>query len=106
MAQFDVHRNPGRSRTLYPYLLEVQSNFLRRSDRRVVIPLGAIGPGLQGPDPRLNPILEVEGSRVLLATQEITNISMDALGEVVCNLRAHADTIVGALDWLLSQGFD
>jgi len=39
MAQFDVHRNPGRTRTGTPYFVIVQSRRFDGYPRRVVVPL-------------------------------------------------------------------
>jgi len=40
MAQFDVYRNPHtKSRSSTPFLLDIQINLLRESDRRLVVPL-------------------------------------------------------------------
>ncbi len=105
MAQFDVHLNQGASRARYPYLLSVQCGMLRRLKRRVVIPLVPPPPAGGEPDPMLNPVLMVEGRQVLLSTQDITNIPVEALGPVVANLRHDAETIIGAIDWLLNQGY-
>jgi len=105
MPQFDVHRNLGRSRALYPFLIVVQSGLLDRWERRVVVPLSVVDPGVPLPDALLNPVLVVDGRRCILAAQEIGNVPRDALGEVVMNLRDEAETIIGAIDWMLNQGF-
>jgi hypothetical protein len=105
MVQFDVHLNLGRSRGLYPYLVVVQSGHMRRWDRRVVVPLAIAEPLSTVPDPKLNPVVIVGDSRAYVAAQEIANVPLDALGDVVANLRDDAETIIGALDWMLSQGF-
>ena len=105
MAQFDVHLNQGASRARFPYLLCVQSGMLRRLKRRVVIPLAPPPDGGEVPDPMLNPVLSVEGGRFLLSTQDITNIPVEALGPVVANLRHDAEPIIGAIDWMLNQGY-
>ena len=39
MAQFDVHRNPGRQRDSIPYVVIVQSTLYVNYRRRVVVPL-------------------------------------------------------------------
>lgn len=105
MAQFDVHRNLGASRARYPLLVVVQSGLLRRWDRRVVVPLAVAAPFPGAPDPQLNPAIEIGGVRLYIAAQEITNVPMGALGEVVDNLRDRSETVIKAIDWMLSQGF-
>jgi hypothetical protein len=39
MAQFDVHRNPGRHRDRIPFVVVVQSSLYDGYRRRVVVPL-------------------------------------------------------------------
>lgn len=105
MPQFDVHRNLGRSRSRYPFLVVVQSGLLDRWERRVVVPLSIVESDGPVPDALLNPMLTVDGVRCLVAAQEIGNVPRDALGEVVVNLRDEAETVIGAIDWVLNQGF-
>ena len=78
---------------------------MRRWDRRVIVPLAIAEPFSSAPDIKLNPVVIVEGRRCYLAAQEITNVPVDALGVVVGNLQDQAETIIGAIDWMLSQGF-
>ena len=103
MAQFDVHRNNGRSRIQYPFLVIVQSGLLRRWDRRVVIPM-AVGVTID-PDPQLTPAFEVDGMQAYLLAREVGNVPIAALGELVGNLDREADRIVNALDMVFSRGF-
>lgn len=105
MPQFDVHRNLGRSRARYPFLIVVQSGLLNRWERRVVVPLSVVEPGGPLPDPLLNPAMTVDGVSCVVAAQEIGNVPLDALGEVVENRRDDAEIIIGAIDWVLNQGF-
>ena len=39
MAQFDVHRNPGKNRDAIPFVVLVQSSLFDSYRRRVVVPL-------------------------------------------------------------------
>ncbi len=110
MPQFDVHRNLGRSRSRYPFLVVVQSGLLDRWERRVVVPLSTIETDGPVPDALLTPILTLaipplDGVRYLVAAQEIGNVPQEALGERVANLRDEAEITIGAIDWVLSQGF-
>lgn len=106
MPQFDVHRNLGRSRSLYPYLVIVQSGLLRQWDRRVVIPLAPADPRIMASDRRLNPCVVIQGEAFLVAPQEIGNVPLSALGEVVASLREEAEIVIAAIDWMLNRGFD
>jgi toxin CcdB len=103
MAQYDVHRNRGRSAGMRPYLIVVQSGLLHRWNRRVVVPLArtdAFEPALD-----LNPWVIVAGDRCRLLAHEIANVPIQTLGELVANLDADSDRIVAALDLVLSRGF-
>lgn len=104
MAQFDVHRNRGESRLRFPLLVIVQSSMLRAWDRRVVVPLAPTAPMLDIVDRRLNPVLTIEGATYHVAAHEIANVPKAALGDLVANVREHAELIVGAIDWLINQG--
>ena len=107
MAQFDVHRNQGRTKAAIPYLLSVQSNRIDSRHTTVVIPLVAdeVGSGsdLPGhPDRHLNPSLTVEGRRVVLHTTQVFAIPTARLGPQVSNLKGEANTIIRAIDELIS----
>lgn len=102
MTQFDVRRNPSpRSRDHTPYLLIVQSDLLSELDPVAVVPLRRADTMLK-PILRLNPILVVEGITVVMMPNAMAGIPRRDLGPVVANLDAHRDTILRALDMLLS----
>src|SRR4051812_39643418 len=103
MPQFDVHRNTSRSRTQYPYLIIVQSGLLRRWDRRIVIPM-AVGVEIAA-HTTMTPSFEIEGRQVNLITHQVGNVPREALGDVVANLEASAETILNALDLVFSRAF-
>ncbi len=81
MAQFDVHRNPGRSRTAVPFVVLVQSAVFDEFRRRVVVPLVRKS-HLQSIDhERFNPTFVIEGIPVVLHPLEIVSAPLDGLGE-------------------------
>lgn len=99
MARFCVHR------LIYDgaLALDVQAEILSGLDTRTMIPL--LPPGSLSPTfPRLNPIVEVEGSRYVLATQFIAVVPHREIGATVVDLRKRSDEITAALDFLF-QGF-
>ena len=98
MAQFDVHARADRSED---YLLNVQANLLDRLSTRLVVPLL---PEEAGPSPamRLNPVFQVEGRRVMMATQFATAVHVRELGARVTSLLDQRETIVAALDLLIT----
>jgi len=103
MAQFDVYRNAHpASRTRLPYLLDVQSDLLDTLATRVVVPL-CKPEVLRGKlAERLNPVLEVEGRKMVLLTPELAGVSRKALGEKIANLASRRDSIIAALDLVIT----
>ncbi|MGF1611563.1 MAG: CcdB family protein [Kiloniellales bacterium] len=101
MAQFDVHRNPSRTSSAdYPYLLDVQSDLIGLLATRVVVPLARIG--LFRPAVHLYPVFEIEGKAFVMSTSEIAGIAPSALGEHVTSLVTERDTIIAAIDFLIT----
>jgi len=101
MAQFDVHRNRGRSHDSIPFVVIVQSSLFDDYRRRVAVPL--VDKSRVGPitNPRLNPIFRIKGTSVFLHPLEIVPIERDQLGELVGSLRDESDRVIAALDELL-----
>jgi toxin CcdB len=103
MAQFDVHRNPGRHRDNIPFVVVVQSSLYDSYRRRVVVPLvnkSSIG---KVTNPRFNPTFRIKGQSVVLHPLEIVSVANENLGELVDSLKEDGDKIIAALDELLTQ---
>jgi toxin CcdB len=103
MAQFDVYRNVHpASRARVPYLLDVQSDLLDTLATRVVVPL-CKPEVLRGKlAEKLNPVFEVEGRKMVLLTPELAGVSRKALGEKIANLAPRRDSIIAALDLIIT----
>ena len=103
MVQFDVYRNANpATRARVPYLLDVQSDLLDTLATRVVVPL-CKPEVLRGKlAERLNPVFEVEGRRMVLLTPELAGVSRKALGEKIANLANRRDSIIAALDLVIT----
>ena len=103
MAQFDVYRNPHpATRARVPYLLDVQSDLLDALATRVVVPL-CKPEVLRGKlAERLNPVFEVEGRKMVLLTPELAGVSRKTLGEQIANLAKRRDSIIAALDLVIT----
>ncbi|HEY6896599.1 MAG TPA: CcdB family protein [Rhodocyclaceae bacterium] len=105
MAQFDVHRNSGKSRELIPYVVIVQSSLFDDYRRRVVVPLvrksslGKIG------STSFNPTFKIEGVAVVLHPLEIVSVQTEVLGDRVASLESEGDRILAALDELLTRAW-
>ena len=103
MARFDVYANAdAHSRRLYPFLLEVQADFLRGLPTTVVIPLALPSAVENLPASDLNPEFTISGKRVLAMTQELSAIQRRALGKRTTTLVDEQTRILAALDLLLS----
>jgi len=103
MAQFDVYRNAHpATRARVPYLLDVQSDLLETLATRVVVPL-CRPEVLRGKvAERLNPVFEVESRKMVLLTPELAGVSRKALGEQIANLANRRDSIIAALDLVIT----
>jgi toxin CcdB len=103
MAQFDVHRNPGRHRESIPFVVVVQSSLYNDYRRRAVVPLvdkSSIG---KVTNPRLNPTFRIKGQSVVLHPLEIVSVANENLGDFVESLKEAGDLIIAALDELLTR---
>ncbi len=103
MAQFDVHRNPGRHHERIPFVVIVQSTLYDGHRRRVVAPL--VNKALLGKivNPRFNPTFRIKGQSVVLHPLEIVSVATRDLGELVSSLEEHSEAVIGALDELLTR---
>ena len=109
MSQFDVHRNNGRNRAVIPFVVVVQSSFYDKHRRRIVVPLVAAGDSWTGiplPDTAINPILTIEGVRVVLDPLEITSVALESLGDKLGSLSPEGDAIIAALDEVFSRAWN
>jgi toxin CcdB len=105
MAQFDVHRNPGRHTASTPFIVIVQSSQFDGFRRRVAVPLvHATGLG-KAPFPSFNPTFHIEGIKLMLNPLEIVSVPADSLGPVVESLADQGQAIVAALDELFSRAW-
>lgn len=103
MARFTVYRNKNpRSRSAAPFLLNVQSDLLEEMHSRVVIPLTKAAALTKRPVAHLMPLVEFEGETYVLMTPHLAAISQDDLGPPAGSLVERRDTIVAAMDFLLS----
>jgi toxin CcdB len=103
MAQFDVHRNPGRHRDSIPFVVIVQSSLYDDYRRRVVVPLVRESRLGKVANPRFNPTFQIEGESVVLHPLEIVSVATENLGDRVDSLHVSGDKIIAALDELLTR---
>ena len=103
MAQFDVHRNPGRHHDSIPFVVIVQSTLYDDYRRRVVVPLVNKSSLGKVTNPGFNPTFRIKGQSVVLHPLEIVSVAMENLGERVGSLEEEGDKIIAALDELLTR---
>lgn len=105
MAQFDVHRNPGRTRRHIPFVVIVQSAVFDGYERRVVVPLvraSSFGTPEHG---RFNPVFIIDGIQVILHPLEMVSMPVAMLDAPVASLAHEGDNIIGAIDELITRAY-
>jgi|SRR5579872_1031383 len=103
MAPFNVHRNLGRHRDSIPFVVVVQSSLYDKYRRRVVVPLVDKSSLGKVTNSRLNPTFRIKGQSVVLHPLEIVSVATENLGELVQSLQEQGDTIIAALDEMLTR---
>ena len=105
MAQFDVHRYPGRGHDGIAYVVVLQSSYFDGYHRRVVIPLVKKS-GFGGNWPaRFVPTLTVMGEQVVLVPLDVFSLPADKLGKPVASLADHGQQIIDAMDELTMRAY-
>jgi toxin CcdB len=99
MARYDVFVGTSEG----SYLLDVQTDLIDYLKTRVVVPLLPSG-STPPPIRKLNPVFEINGLKVVMATHLLATVPISELGESRLNLTKHHFEIAGALD-MLFQGF-
>jgi toxin CcdB len=103
MSQFSVCRNKNAAtKSIFPLLLDVQSDLLGDLHSRIVIPLTKSPIALRKPLSRLTPIIKVDGVEHLLVTHQLASIPTSVLGPIVAEAAEHRDAIISALDMLVT----
>ncbi len=100
MAQFDVFRLPRGAGSIL--VVDLQNKLFDGLATRVVAPLYPLS-ATDKPILRLNPVVEIEGQRYLLAIQEMSALRVKSLGAKVASLEARRDEIAGAIDFLITS---
>lgn len=103
MAQFTIYRNRNpQTKATFPLLLDVQSDLLEDLPTRTVIPLTQSAAVTNNPLSRLTPFIELDGKPYMLLTYQLASIPKSILGAAVSDASEHRDTIIGAMDFLIT----
>ena len=103
MAQFDIYKNTNRStKTLYPYLLDIQSDLLADLHTTVVIPLTPETGSLASPLNGLHPTIEIEEDAYLAITTLIAGIDRRSLGKRTSFIKEARDKIISSIDLMIT----
>jgi toxin CcdB len=103
MPQFSVYKNKNpKSRSTFPYLIDVQSDLLSDLGTRVVVPLIKRGALTRKPIKNLMPAIRVDGQEFIMMVPQLAGIAASDLGAPVANAAEHRGEVVAALDFLIT----
>lgn len=102
MAQFDVYANPSKAtRKQYPYILDIQSEYLEALATRIVIPLADASLFGNSAMKVLTPEVAFSEARLLILTPQVSSMSKRQLTKPVGSLSHLREDIINALDFAL-----
>lgn len=103
MPQFSVYKNKNpKTRSTYPYLVDVQSDLLSDLGTRVVVPLIKRLPSGKRPIKSLMPVVRVDGQDFIMVVPQLAGIATRDLGVPVSSASQHRGEVVAALDFLFT----
>jgi len=103
MAQFAVYRNKNpRTKAAFPFLVDVQSDLLEPLNTRVVIPMTKTPALAKKPVSHLTPEVSFNGDRYMLLTPQLAGVGRAELGSHAGTLADERQTILAAVDFLLT----
>jgi toxin CcdB len=103
VAQFAVYKNKSpRTKSTFPFLVDVQSDLLEPLHTRVVVPLTKVAGLARKPVSHLTPTLTFDGSAYVLMTPQLAGIARTDLGTPSGSLAEERQTILAAIDFLLT----
>ena len=103
MAQFSLYQNLNPvSKSIYPYLLDVQSTLLSSLETRLVIPVSTKKRFEKEIIKNLNPIIRIENKEYVVITQQMAAIQNKSIGASVCDCLSSRQDIISAIDFLIT----
>jgi len=102
MAQFDIYENPNKkSRTAYPFIIDMQNNIVDDLASRIVAPLALYSKFKEQEIKKLTPRVSYKGQEFLILIPQITSMPAKLLKEPIGSLSHLRDEIIGALDFAI-----
>ena len=99
MPQFTVYRNKSpRTKSTFPFVVDVQSDLLEQLQTRVVIPLTRTAGLAKKPLSHLTPALTFDGETYVLMTPQLAGVARSDLGAPAGSLAGERDAIVAAME--------
>jgi len=103
MAQFSIHANTNPiSKSVYPYLLDVQSPLLESLETRLVIPLALKSKFKEKAIRNLTPVLSIKSNDYLLLTPQMAAIHKNQLGILIVDCSQYRNVIISSIDFLIT----
>ena len=103
MPQFTVYRNKSpRTKSIFPLLVDIQSDLLEQLQTRAVIPLTRTTGLTKKPLTQLTPALTFDGESYVLMTPQLAGVARAELGAPAGSLAGERNAIIAAMDFLLT----
>lgn len=103
MAQFDVYPNPSsKTRSAFPYVVDIQSPIVCELATRIVIPLGRLQNFQSEGMKYLTPEITYDGERLLLLTPQLASMPAKLLKRPIGSLKHLRGEIVAAIDFAIT----
>jgi toxin CcdB len=103
MSQFMAYKNINpSSKKLYPYVLDIQSDFLELLDTRLVIPLSLKSVFTDKAMKDLTPTISINGDEYILLTQQMAAIHKKNLGSFVYDCSESRHQVLSSIDFLIT----
>ena len=103
MSQYSVYANTNTStKSIYPYLLDVQSPLLDSLETRLVIPLSLKSKFNDKSMKNLTPIISINGVDYLVLTPQMAAIQKKHLGAFIVECSNNRTEILSSIDFLIT----
>jgi len=102
MAQFDIYTNPNKkSRTAYPFIIDMQNDLVDELTTRIVAPL-ALYSKFKGQELyKLTPRVSYDEQELLILIPQMTSMPAKLLKEPIGSLIHLRNEIIAALDFAI-----